>query len=429
MSLVVDTARASGLNDIVVVVPQDSQGIRDVLGSGIHYAEQQEPLGSGHALLQAQSALQDAENVVVLYADGPLILPRTLSKIIQLHDESKACITMLTATHAKPDGLGRVVRSPSGRVVEIVEESDADEATLAISEINGGTYCFRAPWLWDNLGGLEPSPRGEVYLTDLINVGSRQGRPIESVESEDPRETLFVNTRVHLAKAEAVMRQRIRERWMLHGVTIPDPSSVYIDASVELGQDTAVLPNTHITGGSRVGRNCEIGPNSIVSESVIGNDCKIISSVIEGSTLEESVNVGPFSRIRVDSRLESGVHIGNFAEVKNSRLGPGTKSGHFSYIGDADLGANVNIGAGTVTCNYDGEKKNPTTIGDDAFIGSGSMLVAPINIGARSSTGAGAVVTKDVPPDSLAVGAPAKIQPKKSRSVMHRADAPSPDVC
>ena len=304
-----------------------------------------------------------------------------------------------------------------GTITAVVEEADADEATLSVPEINGGAYCFRSAWLWDSLRAVPPSPSGEVRLTDLVGLAAQQGMAVESVRSRDPHETLGVNTRVHLAKAEAVLRERIREQWMLRGVTMPDPGSVYIDATAELDQDTTVLPNTHITGRSRIGRSCEIGPNSIISDSLIGDRCKIKAAVIEGSTLDEGVDAGPFSYIRPGSHLEEEVHIGSFAEVKSSRLGPGSRSGHFSYIGDADVGANVNIGAGTVTCNYDGERKHRTTIGDDAFIGSDTMLVAPVNVGARASTGAGAVVTKDVPPDSLVVGVPARELAKKEGAV------------
>jgi bifunctional UDP-N-acetylglucosamine pyrophosphorylase/glucosamine-1-phosphate N-acetyltransferase len=322
----------------------------------------------------------------------------------------------LTSTLAKPDGFGRVLRSSSGSITGIIEESEADESMLAITEVNCGVYCFRATWLWENLASLPPSPRGEIFLTDLIARAVQQGLPVESVLSHDADETIGINNRVQLAEAEAVLRQRIRARWMLNGVTMSDPASVYIGASAELGEDTTVLPNTHIIGRSRIGANCEIGPNSIIEDSTIGNSCKIIASFIEGSTLGEGVDVGPFSHIRPGTHLESDVHIGNFAEVKNSHLGPGTKSGHFSYIGDAKLGANVNIGAGTVTCNFDGDGKNQTTIGDDAFIGSDTMLVAPVEIGARASTGAGSVVTRDVPPDMVAIGMPARTLPKKKKA-------------
>ena len=425
VSLAVASARGAGLDRIVVVVPQDSQPIMDVLGAGVQYAHQTAPLGTGHALLQSRPGLEDVANVVVLLGDVPLVRPPTLSKLVRLHNEREACITILTATGANADGLGRVVRSRSGSIVAIVEESEADESILTLTESNSGVYCFQSHWLWDNLPGISPSANGEVFLTDLVAEASAQGMPIESVEAEDVDETLGVNTRVHLAQAEAVMRQRIRTRCMLEGVTIPDPPSVFIDADVELGQDSTVLPNTHITGRTQIGLGCEIGPNSIVSDCAIGNDSKVLSSVVEGSVLEDEVAVGPFSHIRPGSRLEKGVRVGNYAEVKNSRLGRGTKTGHFSFIGDADVGANVNIGAGTVTCNYDGEKKNPTTIGDDAFIGCDSMLVAPINIGQGSVTGAGSVITKDVPPGALVKGVPARAQPTRRGKAYSQRRTPS----
>ena len=413
VGLVVDAAVDAGLDPIVVVVPDDSQAIRDAFGPGVVYVEQPRPLGTGHALLQARPALKGLDNVVVLCGDVPLVQPATLRRLVQLHDEREACITLLTSASANPDGLGRVVRSPSGTITAVVEERDADETTLSITEINGGTYCFRSHWLWNSLESLAPSTDGEVLLTDLVAIAAEQGMTIESVQAVDPSETLGVNDRAQLAEAEAVLRQRIRQRWMHDGVSMPDPSSVYIDSSVQLGPDTVVLPNSHVTGSSRIGRDCEIGPNSIIHDSVVGDRCRIVASVIEGSTLDDGVGAGPFSHVRPGSHLEQDVYIGNYAEIKNSRLGRGTKSGHFSFIGDADVGANVNIGAGTVTCNYDGERKHPTVIEDDAFIGCDSMLVAPVTIGARSWTGAGAVVTKDVPADSLAVGVPARVSPKR----------------
>ena len=253
-----------------------------------------------------------------------------------------------------------------------------------------------------------------MYLTDLVSAASSHGLTVESRESSDPDETLGVNDRLQLSEAEAVLRRRILDDWMLRGVSVIDPSSVYIDATVQLGQDTIVLPNTHILGQTSVGLDCQIGPNSVVRGSLVGDDCKIIASVVESSELSQGVSVGPFSHIRPGSNLEENTHIGNFAEVKNSRLGPGTRSGHFSYIGDANVGANVNIGAGTVTCNFDGDKKNKTSIGDEAFIGSDTMLVAPVTVGSGSSTGAGSVVTRDVPDESHVVGAPARVVPKEA---------------
>ncbi len=411
----VDLASDAGLRRRVIVVPQGSQLIRETLGASVEYAEQTEPLGSGHALLQAEPSLRNVENLLVHHADVPLTRVKTIEEMVRHHQASGASITLLTADLPEPNSLGRVVRSDSGSIVAVVEQGEADDETLTINEINGGIYCFRTSWLWENLKTLSPSHGGEVFLTDLIALAAGQGQRVESVKSTDKTEILGVNTRIELARAEAVMLDRIRERWMLSGVTMPDAGSVYLSASAQVGQDSVLLPNTHITGDSRIGRNCQIGPNSIVSDSQMGDGCRITASVVEESILEESVSVGPFSHIRAGSRLERDVHIGNFAEVKNSRLGRGTKSGHFSYVGDAELGRRVNIGAGTVTCNYDGNQKNQTRIGDDAFIGSDTMLVAPINIGARSSTGAGSVVTKDVPSDSTAVGAPARVTHKKER--------------
>ena len=415
ISLVVESTKGAGLCPIVVVVPANSEPMRDILDSSVSFATQSEPLGTGHAVLQARDALRGLDSLFVLIGDVPLIRAETLTTIKKLHDKHEACITMLTATNVNTDGLGRVLRDDSGAIVAVVEDDQADEDTASITEVNSGVYCFRASWMWENLESLAPSPRGEVLLTDLIALAVKQRMTVESLYSEDPDETLGVNTRLHLARAEAVLCGRLRERWMVRGVSMPDPSTVYLDSDVELGQDTVLLPNTHITGKTRIGTGCRVGPNSIVHDSVIGDRCRITSSMVEGSTLEEDVDVGPFSNIRPGCHLGARVHIGTSAEVKNSRLGPDTSSGHFSYIGDAHLGAGVNIGAGTVTCNYDGVKKNETYIGDNALIGSDSMLVAPVRVGARSSTGAGAVITKDVPPDSLAVGVPARISPKNTK--------------
>ena len=292
----------------------------------------------------------------------------------------------------------------------IVEEQHADSDTLAIREVNSGFYCFRAPWLWENLQKLAPAPNGELLLTDLIQAAAVQGQSVESITSDDSHETMGVNNRVQLAEAETIMSQRIRERCMLGGVTMPDASSVYIDCNAEIGQDTIVLPNTHITGQTVIGSGCKIGPNTIIENATIGDECTITSSVVRDSTLEADVDVGPFSHIRGGAHIESGVHIGTSAEVKNSRLGRGTKMGHFSYMGDATLGANVNIGAGAITCNFDGRDKHETIVGNDAFIGSDTMLVAPVRIGDGAATGAGAVVTKDVPANTLVVGVPAREQ-------------------
>ena len=322
-------------------------------------------------------------------------------------------MTVLTAKVDDPDGLGRMVRDEKGRVTAIVEHSQAGAETLAIAEINAGVYCFRAAWLWENLPGLPTSSVGEIFLTDLAELAVNQGHEVGALALEDPTEAVGVNTRVELAKAEAVMRERLLRRWMLEGVTIVDPASVYIDFDAHIGMDSVILPNTHIRGKTVIGEGCEIGPNSVAVDSRVGDNCVISASVVEEAVLESDTRVGPFSHLRAGAYLESGVRIGNFGEIKNSRIGGGTKSGHFSYIGDAEVGSNVNIGAGSITCNFDGEHKHKTTIGDDAFIGCDTMMVAPVSIGERSYTGTGSVVNRDVPADSGAIGAPARIRTRK----------------
>ena len=406
---VIRAARGARIDLVTLVAPQDRYWlIRDTVGAFAAVAPQPEPLGSGDALLQARKAVSGAATVLVLNSDVPLVRAETVSRLLEAHAEREADVTLLTCVVDRPDGLGRVIRSEDGRVQAVVEERDAGENELAVREINCGVYCFRASWLWENLSTVEPSPSGETYLTDLVAIAGRQGRTVESIATPDQSEALGVNDRVQLAAAESAMRARIRERLMLDGVTMPDPSSVYVDAGVRIGADSIILPNTHVLGHSRIGTDCVIGPNSVIEDSEIGAGSSVTASHVKGAILARGVEVGPFSRLRRGAYLEGDVRLGNFVEVKNSRLGPGAKSGHFSYIGDADVGAGVNVGAGTVTCNYDGEQKHHTTIGDRAFIGSGTMLVAPVSVGEDAATGAGSVVTRDVPPGSIAVGMPAR---------------------
>ena len=406
---VLDTATAAGYERLVVIVsPANHDPVHDLLGDIVEYAVQPDTLGTGHAVLQAKELLRDIKTVAVLNGDVPLIRPESLRSLLERHEAQDARATLITA-HCDIPGLARVVRDSTGAIAEIVEERDADERTKAITEVNVGSYCFNGPWLWDALENVPMSDGGEYYLPAVIAMAVRQGSPPESIEVSDPAEALGINDRVQLSEAETVLRERIRVHWMKSGVTMPDPSSVYIDADVSLGQDTTVLPNTHIIGASKVADRCVLGPNSIIDNARIGSECRVWSSVVEGSELAERVNVGPFTHIRPGSRIAEGVVLGNFAEVNRSVIGRSSKSAHFSYLGDAQVGEDVNIGAGTVTVNYDGESKLPTRIGDGAFIGCDTMLVAPVEIGAGAQTGAGAVVTKDVPPDTLAVGVPARV--------------------
>lgn len=412
VALAVDAAIAADADDVVVVTPPDDGGFRAALGDRARYVAQPLPIGSGDALMRARDAVGGARNVLVMYGDVPLVLPGTLKRLMRRHIDAEACATILTSTAADPEGKGRVVRGAGGDIVKVVEQPDADEQTLAVREVNCGIYCFRAAWLWDNLAALSPSASGEVYLTDLIAVAAKQAPPVAWESSDDPDETMGVNDRAQLADAEAVMRDRIRRHWLLQGVTMPHPESVYIDHAATLGQDTIVMPNTHIVGAARIGSDCRIGPNSVIENSDIGDDCQVTASVVRDSTIDANVDVGPFSLIRRGAHIHSEAYIGFSSEVKNSRVGPRSKIGHFGYMGDATLGADVNIGAGTATCGYDGVSKHETHIGDGAFIGCDTMLVAPVAIGDRAYTGAGAVITKDVPDDALVFGVPAKARPQ-----------------
>ena len=397
---------------LAVVVPPNSQDISDQIDVSIACVEQSEANGTAHALLQSESVLGGmATHVLVAYGDTPLLLPDTLSKVMRRHESSDAAVTLLTAFPDSPLGLGRIIRNGNGAVVDIVEDVDASESQSSVRETNAGVYAFASGWLWPALRELAPSASGEYYLTGLVKLAASSGLLVDSLTSHDETEILGVNTRLDLARAEQAMRRRILDKWMLEGVTVVDPPTAYVDAAVEIGSDTVIQPNTAIKGDSRVGKRCELGPNSTVVDSVIGDDCKVIASVLEGAHLDSSVHVGPFSHLRPATFLERNVHVGNYAEVKNSRIGQDTAMGHFSYVGDADVGSNVNIGAGAVTCNFDGEKKHRTVIEDGAFIGSDTMLVAPLRVGTRAATAAGSVVTRDVPADSLAVGVPARIKP------------------
>jgi bifunctional UDP-N-acetylglucosamine pyrophosphorylase/glucosamine-1-phosphate N-acetyltransferase len=315
---------------------------------------------------------------------------------------------MLTIKTKAARGFGRIIRDETGGVAAIVEEAQATPAQLEIDEVNVGAYCFEAAWLWRTLSRIPLSPKGEYYLTDLLGIAIGDGLQVQAIRLDDPVEVIGINSRVHLAEAEAVLRQRINQSWMTAGVTMIDPHTTYIDKGVTIGQDTVIWPNTYLHGETHIGTGCELGPNTIIRDSRLGNHCHVLVSVMEGAILEDDVDIGPFARLRKGAHLARGVHMGNFGEVKNAYLGPETKMGHFSYIGDATIGEEVNIGAGTITCNYDGKNKHHTEIEKGAFIGSDTMLVAPVKLGEGSQTGAGSVVTKDVPPNTLAVGMPAR---------------------
>ena len=393
----------------VMVIGHAAEEVRLSLGEAADYVLQERQLGTGHALQQAESLLRGkAKWVLVTTADMPLLTAETLRRLIKAQQEHAGPMTMLTVLADDPRGFGRVIRAESGLVQRIVEEIQATPEELQIRELNASVYCFDAEWVWEALKRIPLSPKREYFLTDLAGIAVAEGRPVQAITVEDPSETIGINTRIHLAEAEAIMRQRVNQAWMLAGVTLIDPANTYIEPGVKIGQDTVIWPNCYLHGATEIGEGCVIGPNTIIYDSRLGSHCQVLASVMEKALLEDDVQVGPYARLRKGAHLANGVHMGNFGEIKNSYLGAGTKMGHFSYVGDATIGEEVNIGAGTITCNYDGVKKHHTEIGAGAFIGSDTMLVAPVTLGEGARTGAGSVVTKNVPEHTLVVGIPAR---------------------
>lgn len=405
----IDVARrATGASPVVIVGHGADQVVSTFDGQAC-FARQEPQLGTGHAVQQAEAMLDgQAELILVTYGDMPLLTAETLSMAIEAQQVHSGPLTMLTMLADDPRGFGRIVRNVDGWVTAIVEEAQANPEQLKIKELNPGVYVFEAAWLWQALRQVPLSPKGEYYLTDVIEIAVKQDRTVQAIVMNDPDEAIGINTRLHLAEAETLMRQRINRGHMLSGVTLIDPNTTYIEPGIQIGKDTIIWPNSYLRGKTSISEGCVIGPNTIVKDSQVGSCCTILASVIEQAVVEDDVEIGPYGHLRKGAHLASGVHMGNFGEVKSSYLGPGVKMGHFSYIGDAQIGPNVNIGCGTVTCNFDGANKNKTMIGPDVFIGSDTMLVAPVNLGEGARTGAGAVVTKDVPPYTLAVGVPAR---------------------
>ena len=398
----------------VVVVGHGEEAVRQAIGKAARIAVQEQRLGTGHAVMAAESLVKgQADMVVVTYADIPLLKKETVRRLVEMQKTNSGPITLLTVELADPHGFGRIKRDEKGRVVAIVEEAVASPVELNIHELNASVYCFNADWLWQALKRIKISPKGEYYLTDVVEIAVKDGLNVQAVRTDDPSEAVGINNRVHLAEAEAILRKRINENWMIAGVSIIDPAVTYIEVEVNIGTDTIIYPNTYIRGKTVIGQGCVIGPNAIIDDCQIGHRVTILASVMEKAQLDDDAEIGPFGHLRKGAHLGEHVHMGNFGEVKNSYLSPGTKMGHFSYIGDAQIGENVNIGAGTITCNFDGVNKHKTIIGANVFIGSDTMLVAPLIIGEGAHTGAGTVVTHDVPPGVTVVGVPSHPLQKK----------------
>ncbi|MEO8285130.1 MAG: bifunctional UDP-N-acetylglucosamine diphosphorylase/glucosamine-1-phosphate N-acetyltransferase GlmU [Chloroflexota bacterium] len=418
----------------VLVVGHGAEQVQSTLGTtygpnnsiAIEYVYQAEQLGTGHAVHMAKAALQDFHGpVLVVYGDSPLLKTATLSALIARQRQARAHLTVLTCIAADPSGYGRVVRDSSQRLVEVVEEKNATLVQRAISEVNSGVYVFDSDWLWPHLERVELNPQGEYYLTDLIGMAIQEERllPAQSgagrasqsgvitFTQEGLDETMGINSRAQLAQAEQIVQERLRHNLLESGVTMLLPETVYLGMDVTIGPDTTLYPGVILQGKTSIAGGCTLGPNTHIIDSTIGEGCRVISSMIEGSTIDHNVTIGPFSHLRPGTHLGKNVHIGNFVEIKASTLESGVHSGHFSYLGDASIGEDTNIGAGTITANFDSatHSKNRTTIGKNAFIGVDTMLVAPREVGEGAITGAGSVVTKDVPPYTLAVGVPARV--------------------
>jgi len=425
---VIETARQVGaMETVLVLAPETIEQLRGQYGEGYGYAVQAERRGTGHALQQARPLLEGAvEQVLVLYGADPLMRTQSIQSLLAELDQPGVVGAITTFVADNPFGYGRVVRDEADRVVAIIEERDASAEQRRIDEVNQGVVVYQADWLWRHLEQLQPSPvKGEYYLTDLIAMAEREAGAgaIASFQLADPAEAWGVNDRCDLAQAEAIMRERILLDLMRSGVTVTNPAHTYVDAGVSVGRDTTLLPGTMLRGMTTIGERCVIGPNSVIEDSAIGNACRIKASFLERAVMEDGSDIGPLSHLRPGAHLGPGVHVGNFAEINRSSLGASTKMGHFSYIGDAQVGEKVNIGAGTITANYDGHNKHPTTIGAGAFLGSDTILRAPVTIGEGAVTGAGSVVTKNVPDGALAVGVPARIRRRGAEQTDTKGDS------
>ena len=402
---VLDAADAAGAARKVVVVGHEAELVEAMVGEQAQMALQAEQLGTGHAVMQTEAVLKDfCGTVMIICGDTPLLEAAELKKFYEDHVASQAAATVLTAFMDDPAGYGRIIRDADGNVLGIVEEKDAVLEQKAIKEINTGIYCVEAPLLFEVLATLTcDTAQGEYYLTDVLAKLNAMGKKVGGVATADSDMIMGINSRRQLAEAENIMRQRILNKLMDDGVTIMDPASTFIEKGVEIGQDTVIYPYTWLEGTTKIGEDCQIGPNVRLTNVRIGNTAELQFVYGHDCEVQDNVVIGPYVHLRPDTVIGDNVKIGNFVEVKNSHVGTGSKLPHLSYIGDSDIGSSVNIGCGCITVNYDGKKKHRTIIEDNAFVGCNSNMVAPVTIGAGAYIGAGSTITKDVPGDDLGI--------------------------
>jgi len=405
IQLVVDAALTAGVDQVIAVTGHRADVVEGLMDD-VRCVRQEQRLGTGHAVMCARDVLSDLQgSLVVLSGDTPLLRPETIRRLVETREKADAAAAVLVTRTDDPSGYGRIVRDDVGELAAIVEHKDLAAEDSGIDEVNTGTYCFDVQALLGHLDHLsDDNSQGEYYLTDMIEHLRGCGMRVVTAEAVDSMEVMGVNTRVQLAAAGRVLQQRVNEKHMLAGVTIVAPDLAWISPSVKIGRDSVIEPMTYLTGDTVIGEGCRIGPNTRITDSSVGDGANVDSSVVLESRIAAGSKVGPMSYLRPGATLELGSKVGTFVEIKDSTIGPGSKVPHLSYIGDARIGAGVNVGAGSITCNYDGQDKHITEIGDGAFIGSDTMLVAPVRVGSGSVVGAGSVITRDVLDDSLSIG-------------------------
>ena len=410
---------AAGLSDElpVVVVGYGADAVRQAVGERALFAIQVRQLGTAHALQSAESLLAgQVDLVVVISADMPLFTHATLQRLVEIQSNNPGPLTMLTVIQEDSHGFGRILRGEDGAIMAIVEEAHATSEQLAIKEVNVGAYCFSSSWLWPALRRIPISPKGEYYLTDTVGLAVQAGRRVEALVLEDPDEAIGINTRVHLAEAETILRKRVNTAWMLEGVTLVDPASTYIEPDVHIGQDTIIYPNTALRGQTVIGVDCCLGPNTLIRDSQVGSRSTVVASILEGATLEDEVKVGPFVHLGEKASLAARTVVANFSDIQSSYLDSAVSAGPFTCLSNTTVGENVRLGVGAITCSPDGKTRQATVIGQGATIAAKTTLVAPVKVGDGAHTAIGSVVTEDIPAETMAMVAPAKAaRPRRKR--------------